>query len=61
MADTPVTYVNQSSAEYIAYKLLEIIASNENKVLYLNNSATADRKWLLDTYAECLTAVRGLR
>ena len=37
------------------------IASNESKTLEsstVSGCATADRKWLLDTYAECLIAVK---
>lgn len=53
MADAPVVHIGENSPEMIAYRLLEHIANAEKK--YLNN---ADRKWLLDTYAECLEAVR---
>jgi len=46
-----------------SYKNLETIASNEKKTLHwsVGSNATADRKWLLDTYAECLAAVSGKR
>jgi hypothetical protein len=60
MAETaPVVHIGENSPEQIAYKLLETIASNEKKTLH--GTATADRKWLLDTYAECLAAVFGKR
>ena len=64
MAETaPVVHIGENSPEYIAYKLLEIIASNEKKTLHgaVGSNATADRKWLLDLYGECLRAVRGAR
>ena len=64
MAETaPVVHIGENSPEQIAYKLLETIASNEKKTLHwsVGSTATADRKWLLDTYAECLAAVSGKR
>lgn len=61
MADTPVVHIGENSPEQIAYKLLQTIASNEGKSLHSSvaGKSTADRKWLLDTYAECLLAVRA--
>jgi hypothetical protein len=40
---------------------LLLITSKEGKWLEgsYSDHATADRKWLLDTYAECLLAVRN--
>jgi hypothetical protein len=51
------------SVEAIALELLRTIASNENKSLSssMSGAASADRQWLLDTYAECLKAVKGAR
>jgi hypothetical protein len=46
----------------LLFLLLRTIASNENKTLVssaVSGAAKADRKWLLDTYAECLMAVRN--
>lgn len=57
MADNSTT----DSAEHVAYKLLSVIASNESKSFGGMSPATADRKWLLDTYAECIDAVKGTR
>lgn len=55
----PITRVGESSPEQVAFKLLEIIASIEGKTLSPGPSgpATANRKWILDTYAECFVAV----
>jgi hypothetical protein len=51
----PVVHIGENSPEEVAYKLLRTIASNEGKTLSSNvaDKATADRKWLLDAYAEC--------
>jgi len=56
-----VVHAGENSPEQIAYKLLLTIAENEKKPLHSTGTAptTADRKWLLDTYAECLLAVRN--
>jgi hypothetical protein len=58
-----IVHIGENSPEQVAYKLLHIIAANERKTLSSSATgvATAERKWLLDTYAECLTAVRGVR
>ncbi len=50
MADVPVIHIGENSPENIAYKLTHEIARLEK--------GFADRKKLLDTYAECLRAVR---
>ena len=58
MAENTTVHIGENSPQQVAYKLLEIIASNEGKTLrYDGDKASADRKWLLDTYAECLTTV----
>jgi hypothetical protein len=61
MFENPVVHIGENSCEQIAYKLLITIASNEGKTLHSGNGgpATADRKWLLSTYAECLATVRA--
>jgi hypothetical protein len=60
MADRTTVHMGENSPEYIAYLLLTTLASNEQKSLHGGPSgpAKADRKWLLDTYAECLRAVQ---
>ena len=47
-------------AEKVAYDLLLAIAEAENKKQPSGWTST-ERKWILDTYAECLEAVRGRR
>ena len=63
MADqsTTVVRVGENSPEQVALKLTENIASIEQFQLHGGGKRPADRKWLLDTYAECLEAVRGHR
>jgi hypothetical protein len=63
MADAPVVHIGENSPEEVAYKLVVIIAQHEGKQLHTTptRQATADRKWLLDTYAECLQATTGRR
>jgi hypothetical protein len=45
-----------ASPEEIAHKLLYAVAWGEN--IDLDGWAKADRKWILDTYAECLLTVK---
>ena len=66
MADAaPVVHIGENSPEYVAYQLMDAIAKCEGLVLYRASgtgpSQGATRKWVLDTYSECLEAVRGLR
>jgi len=47
------------SPETIAYWLLTHVAKAEGKALGSNiKGVDTDRKWILDTYAECIQAVR---
>jgi hypothetical protein len=59
MADSVSIQGGKSAAE-VAYALLLDIASTEEKHSghYFTN---CDRAYILDTYAECLKAARGLR
>lgn len=59
MADAPVVHIGENSPEEVALKLLRMIADVEKKRLFHSNEPMADRKYILDTYAECLKAVRN--
>jgi hypothetical protein len=65
MSDTPVVHIGENSPEYVAYKLLLDIQRIERKAFsggeIKQGWSTADRKWVLDTYAECLKAATGGR
>ncbi|WGM37778.1 hypothetical protein [Caulobacter sp. NIBR1757] len=56
-----VVHMGENSPEHVAYVLLKTIASNEGKSLVggMGAPATADRQWLLSTYAECVTVVKN--
>jgi hypothetical protein len=64
--NAPVVHIGENSPEEVAYKLLKHIASVE-KVVFNQPSSSAQgrgvkpatRKWILNTYAQCLEAVRG--
>jgi hypothetical protein len=56
MADKPVVHIGENSPEWVAYKLMHDILITERKT-----PANTIRKDILDTYAECLQAVRGRR
>lgn len=64
MPDTSVVHIGENSPEQVAYKLLEAIAKVE--MISLSGSKDpapgwkkADRKWILDTYKECLATVKN--
>jgi hypothetical protein len=62
MAGEPVVHIGENSPEQIAWKLFHDIAAVEGKALHQSpapNQQPADRKWILDTYAECIRAVRS--
>lgn len=56
MPDT-VVHIGENSPEQVAFNLLHVVANIENKTLMPGSGV--DRKWVLDTYAECLNAVHN--
>lgn len=56
MADQTIVHMGENSPEHVALQLLRLVAGIEGKPL--NNQSGINRKWLLDTYAECLLAIR---
>ena len=64
MADVPVVHIGENSPEQVAYKLLIHVAAAEGYMLRSGPSADGNkpsRQYILDTYTECLVAVRGHR
>jgi hypothetical protein len=64
MADAPVVYIGENSPERVAYLLFSMIANVEKRTDSRDSDGdwkTMDRKWILDTYTECIKAVRGHR
>jgi len=64
MTDWSTVRCYESSPENVAFKLMLEIPKAETKLDKRHPSlrATApDRQWILDTYSECLEAVRGQR
>jgi hypothetical protein len=55
MADS-VGIQGGQSPEEVAFKLLYVVSWSEN--IDLEGWGKTDRKWILDTYAECLLAVK---
>ena len=54
-------YPPDATPEAVALALVNAIKRLENKRFVSQDDPAADRKWLLDTYAECLSAVKGER
>jgi hypothetical protein len=64
MAVVPVVHIGENSPEEVAHKLMREIARVEQRSFKTRippNWKAANRKWILDTYAECLEAVKGNR
>ncbi len=65
MADSPpVVHIGENSPEHVAYRLLQQVMNIERMSPTQDPAQgwrPADRKWLLDTYAECLQATKGFR
>jgi len=65
MADNPVVHIGENSPEHVAYKLMLDIQRVEQMAFYQGDLSagwtTADRAWMLNSYAECLRAASGLR
>ena len=58
MSNETVVHIGENSPEQVALKLMETISSLEQRELYGHGKNPADRQWVLDTYRECLLAVR---
>jgi hypothetical protein len=61
VVDQPAFHVGENSPEFIAYRLMEQIAEIEGVSLQKDGPKPATRKWILDTYAESLDAVKANR
>ncbi|HVO04435.1 MAG TPA: hypothetical protein VMT54_19720 [Candidatus Cybelea sp.] len=62
MSEQATEHAGDESPEGIAFRLLVLIADLESKTLHGNpakDRTNADRKWILDTYAEILHAVKS--
>ena len=60
MSDAKIVNAGENTPEHVAYVLLGMVMQSEGKVHYKSDGKQlADRKYLLDTYAECITAVRA--
>lgn len=52
--------ISSGTPEAIAMELLEKVAAVESKNFHTADRAkAADRKWILDTYAECIFTVKA--
>jgi hypothetical protein len=61
MSEAKSSHSLENTPEGVALKLLYTIAFAEEKSLWSGSLATekATRKWILDTYAECLRTVQN--
>lgn len=61
MADNTTVHIGENSPEQVAYRLFRHVADAEDKILVQGSARgeAATRKWIIDTYAECLYAVKN--
>jgi hypothetical protein len=58
----PAVHSGENSPEEVAFRLYRIIGHAEGKLRTNGfSNAGTDRKYILDTYAQCLQATKGLR
>ena len=57
MADQAAVHTGENSPEYIAFRLFKEVASTEAQAL--RSTQGYNRKYILDTYAECLNTVQN--
>ena len=58
MADKPAVQIGENTAEYIAYRLMhEIMAAEKMSLVGGGDTKRVDRRYLLDSFAECMLAV----
>lgn len=68
MPDNLDLHIGENSPEQVALKLLELVAIVERKDIRARRDdnigaglTMADRKWLLETYSECIEVVKAHR
>lgn len=60
MVNETIVRISEKSPEQVAYELFRHVAAAEKMTLGLGpNPSNTDRKWILDTYAECLQTVQN--
>ena len=60
VAEAAQVHIAENSPEEVAFKLLYEIAEAEGMQMRLaGGPKKPDRQWILDTYAECIMAVRA--
>lgn len=62
MNNPSIVHVNENTQEHVAYRLFMDIAKAEGIVFVPDpppGYQTAERKWILETYAACLKAVKS--
>ncbi|HUB16723.1 MAG TPA: hypothetical protein VMB34_32615 [Acetobacteraceae bacterium] len=65
MADETVLHIGENSPEHVAYRLMREIAEVERIAIHAGELdpkwTRAGRAWILNTYQECLYAVKNPR
>jgi hypothetical protein len=59
VADAPVVHIGENSPEQVAYKLMRLVAEVEGREHYGHGPHPMTREWILKTFDQCLSVVRG--
>lgn len=59
MTEQAFVHMVENSPEHVAYQLMKDILDVEGNVFAAGHQNSVDRKQILDTFAECLMAVRN--
>ena len=59
MADQNTVHIGENSPEQVAFKLLELIASVEQRETFGHGKNPMDREYIIRTYCQCLRAVHA--
>lgn len=59
MADGAVVHIGENSPEFVALTLMRHIADAEKRETYGHGDHPITREWILKTYEQCLSVVRG--
>jgi len=59
MTDTAVVHIGENSPEEVAYKMMLLVGNVEGRDTYGHGTHPMTREWILKTYDQCLSVVRG--
>ena len=59
MAEANTVHIGENSPEHVAFNLMKLIADVEKREHYGHGKHPMTREWILKTYEQCISVVRG--